>query len=114
MSAEHAAYQEPSFLRDTIFARMEVLSWRLQEGEDTDPARLLAAVDQAMSLAPELSIEDRQRLQDRLMRAQRAVMTAQQRICTRIETLPGERRAVRGYVGHTLARPVTGRLSRKI
>lgn len=114
MSAEHAAYQEPGFLRDTLFARMEVLSWRLQEGEDTDPARLLAAVEQAMALAPEFSVEDRQRLQERLTRAQRAVLIAQQRICARIETLPGERRAVRGYVSHTLARPVTGRLSRKI
>lgn len=114
MSAEHSAYHDASFVRDTLFARMEVLSWRLQEGEDSDPSRLLAAVEQAMTLAPELSVEDRQRLQERLVRAQRAVLAAQQRICVRMETLPVERRAVRGYVNHALARPVTGRLSRRV
>lgn len=114
MSAEHTAYHDATFLRDTIFARMEVLSWRLQEGEDSDPARLLATVEQAMELAPDLSLEDRQRLQERLLRAQRAVLAAQQRICARMEALPVERRAVRGYVNHTLTRPVTGRLSRRV
>ncbi len=100
--------------RDTLFARIEVLSWRLQQGDDSDPARLLVAVEQAVAFAPDLSLEDRQRLQERLVRAQAAILAAQERIATRIESLPSERRAVRGYVSQNAARPVTGRLSRRV
>jgi hypothetical protein len=99
--------------RDVLFARMEVLSWRLQQGEDLDPARLLATTSEAMELAPELSIEDRQRLMDRLIRAQAAVREAQEHIVNRIAALPSERRAIRGYVSHNSPRPVTGRVSRR-
>jgi hypothetical protein len=104
----------PALHRDTLFARIEVLSWRLQQGDDNDPARLLAAVEQAVAFAPELSLEDRQRLQDRLSRAQAAILAAQERIAMRMESLPSERRAVRGYVSQGAARPVTGRLSRRV
>ena len=99
--------------RDVLFARMEVLSWRLQQGEDLDPSRLLATTSEALALAPELSIEDRQRLMDRLVRAEAAVQDAQQHIVNRIAALPSERRALRGYVSHNGSRPVTGRLSRR-
>ena len=99
--------------RDALFARIEVLSWRLQQGEDLDPARLLATTAEAMALAPELSIADRQRLMDRLIRAQAAVQEAQQHIANRIAALPADRRALRGYVSHNSPRPVTGRISRR-
>lgn len=99
--------------RDALFARMEVLSWRLQQGEDLDPSRLLSTTAEAMAMAPEMSIEDRQRLMERLIRAEVAVQEAQQHIANRIAALPAERRALRGYVNHTGARPVTGRLSRR-
>lgn len=99
--------------RDVLFARMEVLSWRLQQGEDLDPTRLLATTAEALELAPELSVDDRQRLMDRLVRAEVAVQEAQQHIVNRIAALPSERRAIRGYVSHNGPRPLTGRLSRR-
>lgn len=99
--------------RDVLFARIEVLSWRLKQGEDLGPARLLSTTSEALALAPELSIEDRQRLMDKLIRAQDAVQDAQQHIANRIAALPAERRALRGYVGQPTSRPITGRISRR-
>lgn len=107
MSAELASR------RDALFARMEVLSWRLQHGEDLDPARLLNITSEAMALVPELSQEDRQGLMNRLIRAEAAVQQAQQHIADRIAALPSEKRALRGYVSHHNSRPVTGRISRR-
>jgi hypothetical protein len=104
---------DPSIRRDALFARIEVLSWRLKQGEDLDPARLLATTTEALALAPQLSIEDRQNLMDKLVRAQAAVQEAQQHIASRIAALPAERRALRGYVGQPTSRPITGRLSRR-
>jgi hypothetical protein len=92
---------------------MEVLSWRLQQGEELDPARLLATTEEALRMAPDLSIEDRYRLMDRIVRAEDAVRQAQQHIADRIAALPSERRAIRGYVSHNNPRPVTGRVSRR-
>lgn len=99
--------------RDALFARIEVLSWRLQQGEDMDPSRLLNTTSEAMALVPELSQEDRQGLMDRLIRAEAAVQQAQQHIANRIAALPSERRALRGYVSNHNSRPITGRISRR-
>jgi len=84
--------------RDVLFARMEVLSWRLRQGEDADPARLLHTTGEAMELAPSLSPEDCELLLARLQQAQSAVQAAQERLALRMEALPSERRALRGYV----------------
>jgi len=100
--------------RDVLFARLEVLSWRLQQGEDNDPHRLLTTTAEAMELVPELSDADRLILMDRLGRAQAAVEAAQQRIVARMEALPAERRALRGYVSQHTSRPLTGRVSRRV
>ena len=100
--------------RDVLFARIDVLSWRLQQGEDTDPARLLAATAEAMEIAPMLSAEDCQILMERLLRAQESVHATQQRLARRMESLPAERRALRGYVSHSSARTPPGHISRRI
>lgn len=100
--------------RDVLFARIEVLSWRLQQGEDHDPSRLLTATADAMDLAPSLTPEDCQRLMERLQRAQDAVHAAQNRLARRMESLPAERRALRGYVSHGSARLPVSQISRRL
>lgn len=99
---------------ETLFARLEVLSWRLLQGEDNDPARLLATTTQLMAMAPSMAPELQERLMECLVRAHAAVQAAQQRLASKLDSLPTERRAMRGYVRHTSARPVTGRVSRRI
>jgi len=99
---------------ETLLARLEVLTWRLLQGEDNDPARLLATLTRLMELAPSMRAEQRTRLMARLDQASAAVQAAQQRLASKIESLPQERRAMRGYVRHNSARPVTGRVSRHI
>ena len=99
---------------DILFARLEVLTWRLLQGEDNDPARLLSTTAQLMDLAPSMPTDLQERLLAGLARAQEAVSTAQQRLASRLDALPTERRAMRGYVQHNNARPVTGRVSRHI
>jgi hypothetical protein len=104
---------DPAAHRDILFARLDVLSWRLQHGEDNEPGRLLNAITEALALAPELSVDDRLLLMDRLGRAQTSIEAAQQRIAARMAALPAERRALRGYVSQHSARPITGRVSRR-
>jgi thioesterase domain-containing protein len=100
--------------RDVLFARIDVLSWRLQQDEDTDPARLLAATEEAMEIAPMLGEEDCLLLVERIERAQEAVKASQQRLARRMESLPAERRALRGYVSHSSVRNPVGHISRRV
>lgn len=100
--------------RDVLFARIEVLSWRLQQGEDHDPNRLLTATAEAMEIAPSLTPADCELLMERLQRAQDAVQAAQSRLARRMESLPAERRALRGYVSHGSTRQPVSQISRRL
>ena len=85
-------------------ARMDVLVWRVERGEDGLMDQLCAASDAGVALAAGLPPEDLALIRDRLARAVGAATKAKDDLAGRIDELPALSRAARRYVAAPLVR----------
>ena len=78
--------------------RIDVVAWKVSRGDHGMVCRLAELSDEAIRMAPGLSLEERATVLARLQRADAVIRTAQEEVRSRLAELPARRRAARRYV----------------
>lgn len=78
--------------------RIDVVVWKVSRGDHGMVTRLAELSDEAIGMAPGLTLDERATLLGRLQKAELVIRAAQEDVRTRLEELPARRRAARRYV----------------